>query len=307
MQHLLRVSDDAGRHQVVLSLDEQTAGRQAVDVVFDVLGTESPDQLVKRGALNEGQVDDFRALQQLIFDRDAEGLFIRQDVNLFANGSELNPDAPISSSFVPAKKEGIDYRRCDLVIGSNAPPSSTGPQGTIEELSRLMLLHRIAMGTAIDVTKEHVELMDIINWAEKEGLIDIDVKKAAYKLTEKGKRMHDSYVEEAQNLILRYDIFGDVDVDSNEKAHFDSGLGKDLRVPVYELEGIDPYRARFLLGLNDGEWDHLENWTNLIHDENWYRDIFRPIENAPSVEYIGTAKLQNIINQGKEVLRRDSN
>ena len=156
------------------------------------------------------------------------------------------------------------------------------------------------------VTKELAELSDVIAWAEKEGLIEIDVEKAAYKLTEKGKRRHASYIEEAQDLILRYDIFADVDVDSSGQAHFDSNLGRDLRVAIYEIEGINPYRARFLLGLNDGEWDKVDNWTELISDEKWYREIFAPVDSAPSVDDVGQAKLQRILDEGKAKMRHES-
>ena len=40
-------------------------------------------------------------------------------------------------------------------------------------------------------------------------------------------------MDEAQDLIKRFDIFGDVDVDSQGTARFDTGLGRDLRVPIY--------------------------------------------------------------------------
>ena len=320
MKNLLKVADASGRHMVVLLLDERTTRKAAADVVFDVLGSDAPQELANDGTLAEGQVSDFIAIQRLIFDRDAQGLFIRDDVSFKANGKDLNPDAPLAQSFLPASKEGIDYKRCDLIVcGSGGaaaefaaePESSqsldaatqTDQHGSIPELARLMFLHQIGNGALVDVTKDLPELQDILSKLEKDGLIDIDVKKAAYALSAKGKRTHQSYLEEAQNLIRRYDIFGDVDIDASGNAHFDTGLGKDLRVPVYEVEGINPYRARFLLGLNDGEWNHLEDWIDMLEKEEWYREIFAPIDRAPSVDQIGRAKLQSIIEQGKSVLR----
>jgi hypothetical protein len=103
-------------------------------------------------------------------------------------------------------------------------------------------------------------------------------------------------------LIRRYDIFCDVNVDSSGIARFDTGVGKDLRVPVYEMEGLDPFRARFLLGINDGEWDNLVNWQDLLKDRKWYDQVFLPIERAPSVEEVGEDKLRSIIDQAKGVL-----
>lgn len=309
MQNLLSVRDAAGRHMVVLSLTDDVIKRPAIDVVFDVLGNPNPVSLSETSTLAEGHLDDFVALQEMIFDHDDQGSFIRENINFTANGAGLNPDAPMITAFLPATKSGIDYRRCELVVSRigeviDPPPPSTEQHGSIPELARLMFLHQIARGAHVDVTKDLPELQEVLNKLEKEGLVDIDVKKAGYKLSDKGTRAHSSYMEEAQNLIRRYDIFGDVDVDSSGRAHFDTGLGKDLRVPVYEVEGIDPYRARFLLGLNDGEWDNTENWIDQLENENWYREIFAPIDRAPSIEDVGgKARLQHIIDQGKSVLR----
>lgn len=307
MEYLLQVADQKSGHMMVLSLDQSAARKAAIDVVFDFLGNEHPEELASIGVLPEGQIDDFKSIQKVIFDRDDQGLFIRDGINMHANGSELNPDAPMTSAFLPAKKDGVEYRRCNLVVGgAQGIDTSSEQQGSIEELGRLMFLHQIARGALIDVTKELAELSDVIAWAEKEGLIEIDVEKAAYKLTEKGKRRHQSYMEEAQDLIVRYDIYADVDIDSSGETHFDTNLGRDLRVAVYEIEGINPYRARFLLGLNDGEWDKLDNWTELSHDENWYREIFAPVDSSPSVEEIGPAMLRQILDDGKAKMRNES-
>lgn len=306
MEYLLQVADQGSGHMMVLSLDQSAAQKAAIDVVFDILGNENPEELAASGILPEGQIDEFKSLQKVIFDRDDQGLFIRDGINMQANGAELNPDASMASAFLPAKKDDVEYRRCNLVIGGAKIDSSNEQQGSIDELGRLMFLHQIARGALIDVTKELAELSDVIAWAEKDGLIEIDVEKAAYKLTEKGKRRHQSYIEEAQDLILRYDIFADVDMDSSGETHFDTNLGRDFRVAVYEVEGINPYRARFLLGLNDGEWDKVENWTELINDEKWYREIFAPVDTSPSVEDIGQAKLQRILEDGKAKMRQES-
>jgi len=308
----------------VLTLAQRDVQKSAIDLVFDYLGCEQPAQLIESGILPQGQLKDFEAIQQILFDKDEQGLYIRDGVNLKANGLELDPDATISGAFRPASHDGVEYRRCDLSVAGTipgiAPSGSDGTgydtnnggtsnassqTGSIEELSRLMFLHQISVGRLIDVTKELAELHDIIKWAETDGLIEIDVEKVAYKLTEKGKRRHDSYIEEAQNLIIRYDIFSDVDIDSSEHIFFDSGHGRDLRVPIYELEGIDPYRARFVLGLNDGEWDTLDDWSEKCASESWYREIFEPIDSAPSLENFSESLLMKVLEQGKAKMRQE--
>lgn len=311
MQYLLNVADSQKKHLIVLSLTESMIDKSAIDVVFDVLGADV-ESLVGEEILLAGQVGDFKALQKLVFDSDAQGLFIRDGIEFNANGSDLNPDAKMSKSFVVAQKEGMDYKRCELTVsglvinqtGDRDISSQSSQHGQMEDLARLVFLHQLAIGSLVDVTKENLDLTDIIKWAEDENLIEIDVDKAIYKLTAKGIRMHDSYIEEAQSLIERFDIFSDVDMDAKNDIHFDTGLGADLRVPIYEMEGIDPYRARFLLGLNDGEWNSLDNWTSQIINEKWYREIFDSIDKSPSVEDIGEDNIKNILEQGKAAIRK---
>lgn len=318
MNYMLRVSDNLNQHLVVLTLDDQIVRQPAVDIVFEILGSENPTELVESGRLPEGQLDDLRALQKVIFDRDDQGFFISNSVDLQANGEALDPEAPLAQAFMPSERESIKYMRCDLVvIDKNATPAAvTGDSGKaaadlggdktakqIQDFSRALFLHQIAIGTIIDVTKDYAELTDVVAWAEKEGLIEIDVNRAAYKLTEKGNRIHDSYIAEAQDLIQRFDIYGDVDLDASGVAHFDTNLGRDYRVAAFEMEAVDPFRARFLLGLNDGEWDKFPDWMDKFESAQWYDEIFAPVEKAPSIEEIGESKMKQIIEQGKIALR----
>ncbi len=134
------------------------------------------------------------------------------------------------------------------------------------------------------MTKEIPELLDSIAEAEKKEWIEIDVKKAAYKLTPSGQSALQSYKDEAQELLRRYDIYGDVDVDYDGSARFDTGLGKDLRIPVFELEGVDPYRARFLIGLNDGEFSQMQDWPELYKNQAAYEKLLADVGYAPSMK-----------------------
>lgn len=311
MNYQLNLSDAHKRHLIVLSLNERQAKSRALDVVYDFIAAD-PEDLVAQSILPEGQREDLRSLQKMIFDSDDEGLFIRDGINFTANGADLNPDAPMIKCFQKAQKEGIEYARCDLLLlgsdesGEEPPAQSDGQKASMKELANLMFLHQLSIGSYVDVTKDIPELSGVIKRAEQDELIEIDVKKAGYVLTEKGKRRHASFVEEAQELIKRYDIYCDVDLDSSGNVHFDTGLGNDLRVAVFEMDGIDPFRARFILGLNDGEWDKLPNWTEIIEDEKWYQEVFRPIEQAPSIDDIGRGKLEHIIDRAKAKLRLQS-
>lgn len=314
---------------VVFILPENIVRYNAIDVVIDIIGDENIDDLVNKGMVAPGYVDDLRALQRIIFDKDAQGIFIRETVSFTSNNEDLNPDAPFMQAFVPAMRDGVKYFRADITVlgglksgltsassqasannysggsGSSGAGNSTSTNDQ-KEYSATFFLHQICIGRQLDVTKDHIELEDTLKQAEREGLIEVDVKQASYRSTPKGKGKHDSIMAEAQDLIRRYDIYCDVDLDSNGTARFDTGLGRDLRVPVYECEGVDPYRARFLLGLNDGEWDKMEDWTDVVENPDWFASIMEPIERAPSVDEIGRTKLQSIIEQGKTKLREES-
>lgn len=318
MDYLLSLSDDAQQHMVIFTLPENIVRNNAIDVVIDVIGDENIEELVAKNMVAEGYIDDLRALQHMIFDRDEQGLFIRETISFSANNAELNPDAPLLQAFAPAMRDGVKYFRSDIsVIGGASRSSSSSSSGMSsgasknvghnpKEFSNTFFLHQICVGRQLDVTKDHIELDETLKQAEREGLVEVDVKQASYRSTPKGKAKHDAIMSEAQDLIKRYDIYCDVDVDANGTARFDTGLGRDLRVPVYEFEGVDPFRARFLLGLNDGEWDKMEDWTDVVEDPKWFASIMDPIERAPSLEEIGRNKVQAIIEQGKAKLREES-
>jgi hypothetical protein len=316
VKYLARLTDAAQEHMVLLTLPPEEVQKPAVDVVFDLVGLEKPEELVTAGVISEAQLEDLKVFQRMIFDRDATGLFIKDGVSFTANGKELNPDLPFEKVFVAAELDGMKYLRCDLKVVDLAAPPRTVPYSIpgnkltqdkqVELFAQVMFLHQLFLSANVDVTKDHPELEKLIHWGEQEELIEIDVQKASYRLTNKGKSLHDSYIQEAQDLIKRFDIYSDVDIDSKGNVRFDTGLGKDLRIPVFELSGVDPFRARFLLGVNDGEWDQLSNWEELIEDIHFYERIFEPIECAPSVEDIGQATLIKVQDEGKALLRRES-
>jgi hypothetical protein len=316
MKYLVHLTDSSNQHIVLITLPDEEAKKPAVEVIFDIVGSDHPEDLVKANVVTDAQLQDLKSLKQLVFDQDAQGLFIRDGISFSANGKDLNPELPFEKAFLLGEIDGTKYLRCDLqvtaggVLPNNAqavkaPPTQDSQEEQMQVFARVMFLHQVAIGTAIDVTKSHPEIDDIIAWAEHEELIEIDVQKASYRLTAKGKAQHEQYIQEAQELIKKFDIYGDVDMDSSGAVRFDTGLGSDLRVPVFEVNGVDPFRARFLLGINDGEWDQLVNWEELVQDVSWYQRMFEPIERAPAVDDIGRENLSRIQDEAKTLLRRE--
>jgi hypothetical protein len=335
MSLMIQLTADSGKRHVTLNVDDHFADKPAIDFVFDVLGVDDLQTLVTTEVLSEADLPDMRAMQSVVFERDSEGFMIRDGMAFLSSGSEIDPDKPLSAVLTKVDRDGLSYRRCDMSLrvpgeapaspapaqAANtqaAPAQAAAAQGTaapntstqsreeqMQAFGRMLFLHQIARGFVIDVTKDDPDLIDVIAQAEKEQLIEIDVAKAAYKLTAAGQRLHDNWMSEAQELIHRYDIYGDVDMDSSGTVRFDSHVGQDWRVAVYELADVDPFKARFLLGLNDGEWDHLDGWQGRLQDMKWYEGIFAPVENAPSVQQIGRDRLRHVMDQAKGVLRED--
>jgi len=178
--------------------------------------------------------------------------------------------------------------------------SDPGRQAAMAAFGRLALLHFLALGRPLDVTRDQPDLADLLDAAEREGLLEIDVKRASYALSPKGRAQYERLMREAQELVLRYDIFADVEADP---PRFDTGLGQDLRVAVLEHDGLDPFRARFLVGLNDGEWDELPDWPARIQSEAWYDEVFEPVETAPGAADV--PDLARIIAAGRAAVRGD--
>ena len=305
MQYLIKVTDGAG-HKVLFTLEESDVKHPAIDVVFSVIGAEKPGDLVAAKTISEAQLDDLRALQAQIFDRDAQGPFIREGIGFLANGRELDPDAPFDRAFEQVERDGMTYMRCELVVQTPTSVPEENQEAQMKGFARMMFLHQVGLGHSLDVTKDYPDLGDLIEEAERRREIEVDVPTASYKLTSEGRRVHQAWIDEAQDLIKKYDIYGDVDLDSSGTARFDTGLGKDYRVAVYEYEGVDPFKARFLLGLNDEEWDELDNWRDAVLDPAWYDEIFAPIEGAPTMEDLGRDRLQRMMDQAKALMRRES-
>ena len=300
--YLVEVSDDAKSGKVVFPLQKPEIQRPAIDFVFDVLGAEVGVVL----ADHKMPASDTRILQHLqglIFTRENGELLIRDGISFEANRTTLDPDAHLEEYFLPRRGPGInDVFVCSLEIVSHDPETAKRRQMLAFQI--MFALHRFKLGH--QTTGDEVDtLTDLTGEAENKGLLIFNMGKNTFAVTPDGEKAHASLVAEAQELIRRYDIFADADMDSDGSVRFGTGLGRDLRVPIWEFIGINPFRTRFVLGLNDGEWDTLADWPRAIVNPEWFDGVFAPIEESPSVEDIGRDTVQRIFEEGKRALRGD--
>ena len=111
------------------------------------------------------------------------------------------------------------------------------------------------------------------------GLIAAGDEAGIYAVTREGRRFLGQVIEETEAYIGQYDVFGDVSYDIEAgTAEFGTGRGDDLRVQVYESEGIDPARAVFLLRLCDSTLDaYADSWRERIHSREFYDEVLLPV------------------------------
>ena len=118
------------------------------------------------------------------------------------------------------------------------------------------------------------------------GLIAGSDSSGAFELTGEGVELIARMVAEAESSIDRFDVFSDVVMDPDtEDVEFGTGAGADLRVQVYDSEGLDPVRTVFLLLLYDATLDaFVDTWREDILRESFFNGLLRPVLDRARVD-----------------------
>ncbi len=301
-KYLVEVTDDAKTGKLVLPLQKPAVQQAAIDFVFDVLGAQDPGQLARDMHLTEADLALLTRLQGTIFEKDGDELIIREGVSFEANHEILDPDAMLEEYFVPRRRPGSDTEVYVCVIEIVSGGSDRAQRRQMLPFQLLFMLHRFKRG--YEIRADEVDLLrELTDEAENRGLLQFDMGKSSFVLAPDGEQAYKNLVTEAQDLVKRFDIYADVDLEFRGDVHFGTGSGQDLRVPMYQLAGVDPFRARFVLGLNDGEWDDLQDWPRRILDSGWFDEVFAYVEQCPTIEDIGRQQLERVHDAGRRELR----
>ncbi len=301
--YLVELSDESKTGKIVLPLSRSAIQRPAVQFVFDVLGAE-PDALVAEHGLPASDARLLAHLRDVIFTQEGQELVIRDGVEFEANNSPLDPDAQLEEYFLPRPDRPGDVHICHIEVLSADPARARIRQMRAYQV--MFALHEFKRGYQTTMTDVDT-LRPVTEEAEAKGLLRFDLSKNTFQATPEGENAYQSLIAEAQELIRRYDLFCDVDLAKGQtEIRFGSGLGQDLRIPIWELNGINPFRARFVLGLNDGEWDALGDWPKRIVNPRWFDEIFAPIEDAPTIDNLGRPLCERIFDEGKAELRGEA-
>ena len=130
-------------------------------------------------------------------------------------------------------------------------------------------------------------------------------------ITPEGREYIAALLEETENLIEQFDHYKDTVIDAElDTAVFDTSRGVDLRVEAFLAEGLDPFRAVFLLRLYDGTFDHrLRDWQDAIEDLEFYEGILEPVVNrqgaSPSDMVLVIESGLSLLEERQELARRE--
>ncbi len=122
-------------------------------------------------------------------------------------------------------------------------------------------------------------LLPIANLLQESGDIQPSEESNLFEIAEQGHERIQQMMARAENVLERYEIFADVlHDDQTDECDFATGSGEDMRIPVYEAEGVDPARSVFLVELFDGTLARLEDdWREVIHDREFFEALLTPV------------------------------
>ena len=160
----------------------------------------------------------------------------------------------------------------------------------LEWLRELIVLYFIDKhGFRLSATPEDDhdrQLLPIAEGLRSRGLIQVAEDSQQYEITSEGNELLGEVISETEGYIDNYGVFDDVLYDFEAgTVEFGTGLGEDLRVQVYQNEGVDSIRAVFLLRLYDSTLDsYSDTWRELIHSVGFIDEVLRPVLDHAQVD-----------------------
>ncbi len=219
--------------------------------------------------------------------------------------SNIQPDEPVylHQQFHVAD-DGVTYKLLDVVLDVNnaVDPfylvSEEQKQEMLDDFRATFILYMMdKFGRFPDFGSEQIShILDKLS-SEDDCLIYFD--DADWNITHRGYDLLRSIADEAEFYIDNYDIFADIYIKGFQKVIFDTGYGDNLIIPVFLREGIDPYRAIFLIAVYLGNLDEWLDSTGDLFSEQSFRKLFSVIADSPDEEEIGTELLSHVIEEGK--------
>ena len=159
--------------------------------------------------------------------------------------------------------------------------------------------HHDQIPSEVNASTFNWKLNDIAKRLEALGFLSIFYSNEGYAITHQGRTFIGTLIAETESYIRRFDLFSDILPNYGEHPTiFGSGRGIDLRVQIFISEGIDPYRAVFLLHLYDGTLDtYKDSWWTQIDKINFFNTLLQPVVDRSSVN---NNDLQRLVEDGSK-------
>ena len=191
-------------------------------------------------------------------------------------GEEIDPGAPV--------EDVLAGRGLSLVVRQTFEVLDWFAANGGERAELVGWLRRSALLYAIDkhdlavLDEADSPLLPVARELQTDGVLEAD-EAGRFQITGPGRERLGAVLAETEAYIDQYDIFCDVLYDLETRAvRFGTGHGEDLRVQVYESEGIDPIGAVFLLRLYDGSLDgHPAGWTEKVMSDDVFDWMLSPV------------------------------
>ena len=174
--------------------------------------------------------------------------------------------------------------------------------------SRVLLYYVGALDYALlsdPVDDADAALLPIAQTLVEEGLIERPAEPGPFEITELGHEAINEMTAEVENVLERYEVFGDVLYDPETgECVFGTGAGIDLRIPVYESEALSAVRAVLLVELCDGELAKMDDdWRTVLLDREFFDALLLPVVERPLID---PEDLDAIIDAGFEFMERQA-
>ena len=167
----------------------------------------------------------------------------------------------------------------------------------VRRLQEHVMLHfigRLGHDLAEPGATAEASLLSIADRLVEQGVIAADVD-GGYSSTEGGEDLLDLADAEVESSVSLYDIFADV-AQHDDPIEFGGGSGSDLRVDVYEAEGIDAAEAVLQRQLHDGALDDMDaDWREAILDDEFFGELLIDLVDR---ERVDPDALEQIIEAG---------
>lgn len=131
-----------------------------------------------------------------------------------------------------------------------------------------------------------VALLPIAQSLVDAGCIKRSAESGLFEITERGREEIHRMTAEAETAIERYEVFADVLYDPHTGGcDFGTGIGQDVRIPVYEAEALSPLRAVLFVDLHDGTLGRMAgDWRTVIRARAFFETLLLPVVERPLVD-----------------------